>query len=213
MPDLTIVVSGTGTEVGKTWFACRSLALLAERGHEVAARKPVQSFDPADATTDADLLAAATADEPERVCPRHRWYGAPLAPPMAARELQREPITLAELVSETHLPARGIALIEGVGGARSPLAADGDTVALARALQADQIVIVAGAGLGTINEVILTTEAFRGRPVVVALNRFEPTDRLHTMNAEWLRDEVGLEVVTSPLELADLLERLMMEDR
>lgn len=213
MPDLTVVVSGTGTEVGKTWFGCRSLALLAARGVKVAARKPVQSFDPADTATDADLLAAATQEKPEQVCPRHRWYGVPLAPPMAARELQREPITLGELVSETQLPPRGLALIEGVGGARSPLAADGDTVALARALGAHHIVIVGRAGLGTINEVILTREAFGEQPVVVALNRFEPSDRLHMMNAQWLRDEVGLDVVTSPLELADLLERLMMEDR
>ncbi len=38
-PDLLVAVAGTGTEVGKTWVACRLAAELRARGLAVAARE------------------------------------------------------------------------------------------------------------------------------------------------------------------------------
>ncbi len=211
MPDLTVVVSGVGTEVGKTWFGARTLTRLAATGIDVSARKPVQSFDLSNGGTDAEILASATGEPVEQICPRHRWYELPLAPPMAALELGRDDIYIADLLEEMQLPPDGVVLVEGVGGPRSPLASDGDTVALARALEADLVVVVARPGLGAINDVLLCREAFAGFDVVVAFNRFDPADAMHARNLTWLRSEEGAEVVTSPEELADRLERLMME--
>lgn len=45
-PQRLIVVVGTRTEVGKTWVTARLLRDLRASGRHVAARKPVQSFDP-----------------------------------------------------------------------------------------------------------------------------------------------------------------------
>jgi hypothetical protein len=39
-------------------------------------------------------------------------------------------------------------------------------------------------------------------PVVVALNRYGETDEMHTRNRSWLELRTGLELVTSPTELA-----------
>ena len=83
-PRKLVVVAGTGTEIGKTWVAARLARDLRATGYEVIARKPAQSFDPGDSSTDAHVLAAATGEEPSMVCPRHRWYPAAMAPPMAA---------------------------------------------------------------------------------------------------------------------------------
>ncbi|HEX2050412.1 MAG TPA: dethiobiotin synthase [Actinomycetota bacterium] len=191
-----VVVSGTGTGIGKTWVAAAVARRLRAHGHAVCARKPAQSYAPGDGPTDAEVLGAATGESPERVCPPHRWYETAMAPPMAADALGRPPFTLAELVAEARLPRGAIALVEGAGGPRSPLASDGDTVALAHALYARLVVLVAHPGLGTINDVVLSTDAFGGIPVLVVLNRFDAADDLHVRNRAWLRDRAGLDIVT-----------------
>lgn len=203
-PERLVLVAGTGTEVGKTWVACRLARALRRRGLIVAARKPAQSYDPADdpVDTDAALLAHATGDHPAVVCPQHRWYPAAMAPPMAAEALGRPPFTVADLVGELAWPpAVGVGLVEAAGGVRSPVAADGDTVALAAGLHPEHVVLVADAGLGTINGVRLAVTALARWPVIVVLNRYDPADDLHARNLEWLAGRDGLDVVTDPDEL------------
>jgi dethiobiotin synthetase len=204
-PPHLVVITGTGTEVGKTWWGAAAARVLVARGVHVAARKPVQSFAPDDPLTDADVLAQATGDDPRAVCPPHRWIAKPLAPPMAAAALGQPGFTIGDLANEIEWPpgtAVGLGLVEGAGGVRSPLADDGDTVALIRVVAPDEVLVVADAGLGTINAVRLTLAAFTPTPVVVALNRFAPTDDVHRANREWLATRDGLTVVTSPDELA-----------
>ena len=198
-PDRLIVVSGTATEIGKTYVGAAVARAWRAQGLTVAARKPVQSYeaDTPESSTDAGVLAAATGEAVEDVCPRHRWYPVPMAPPMAADVLGLPPFTVADLAAEIVWPAGGVAIgmVEGVGGPRSPLAADGDTVALADALGADNVLLVADAGLGTINAVRLSAGVF-SLPVTVFLNRFDPGDDLHCRNERWLADE-GYSVVTT----------------
>ncbi len=207
-PERLVLVVGTSTEVGKTWVACRLARALRRRGLIVAARKPAQSYEPTDdlSDTDAALLAHATGDHPAVVCPQHRWYPAAMAPPMAAEALGRRPFTVADLVSELAWPpAVGVGLVEAAGGVRSPIAADGDSVTLTAALRPDRVVLVADAGLGTINGVRLSAAAFAGAgspaPVTVVLNRFDASDDLHLRNHEWLTARDGHHVVTDPGDL------------
>jgi dethiobiotin synthetase len=205
---LSVVVAGTGTDIGKTFVAVAVLRELRARGLVVAARKPVQSFAPGDTETDADLLAGATGAAPTAVCPPHRWLEIPLAPPMAAEALGRPPFTIADLVSEIRnggaddMPV----VVETAGGVRSPIAADGDCIALIDALAPDLVVLVADAGLGTINAVRLSVAALEGHRVVVHLNRFDAHSDLHVRNAQWLRTREGLDVVTDIEALAASVE-------
>jgi dethiobiotin synthetase len=196
--------------VGKTWLTVELALALQERGASVAIRKPVQSFDPGDRTTDADILAEASGEDPIAVCPGHRRYPLAMAPPMAADALGSPQLRLHELVAEMNLPGDGITLVEGVGGACSPLAHDADSVDLAHTLNADLVVLVTHAGLGTINSVRLATMALDGLPTVVYLNRFDPADTLHAANGSWLSEVDGLDVATSPQQL---LSHLKLEDR
>jgi dethiobiotin synthetase len=205
-PTRLVVVTGTGTEVGKTWFAAAVARALGAGGRTVAARKPVQSFEPGAGPTDADVLAAATGEHPDAVCPSHRRYEVPMAPPMAAARLGRPPFTIADLVAETSWPAGvDVGLVEGAGGPRSPLAADGDTVDLCAALRPDLVVLVADAGLGTINAVRLCAAALAPHPLAVALNRYDDADALHHANRAWIADRDGLETVASPEAVGVLL--------
>jgi dethiobiotin synthetase len=200
-PARLVYVAGTGTDVGKTWWTAALARHLRACGLVVAARKPVQSCGP-DAPTDADALAAATGETPDTVTPPTRTYRLAWAPPMAARELERPAFTITDLARETVWPPRvDVGLVEGVGGPRSPVASDGDNVALAHALGVDHVVLVADAGLGTINAVRLSAEVFGPMPVVVALNRFTD-DALPARNLDLLRAD-GYQVVTSPEHTLD----------
>ncbi|GIU87331.1 MAG: hypothetical protein KatS3mg009_1846 [Acidimicrobiia bacterium] len=202
---MIVAVTGTGTEVGKTWVAAALARALAGRGSAVAARKPVQSFAPGDddaGRTDAHVLGAATGEPPTTVCPPHRWLAVPMAPPMAAAVLGREPFTVAGLVAELRLPPAGVTLVEGAGGLRSPLADDGDTLTLIDACSPALVVLVADAGLGTINLVRLCHDALGRHRSVVVLNRFDRRDDLHRRNLDWLTTREGLDVVTDVEALA-----------
>jgi dethiobiotin synthetase len=204
-----IVFTGTGTEIGKTFVTAALARALATRGVEVHARKPVQSFAPGDTTTDADVLAAATGEPVDVVCPPHRRYAIPMAPPMAAAALNQPAFTIDDLAGELHAPATGITLIEGAGGLLSPIADDGDTRVLIATIQPALSILVADAGLGTINLVRLCAEAMGElSPLVVYLNRFDPTNDLHARNAEWLRTREGLEIETDLEALASRVQEV-----
>jgi dethiobiotin synthetase len=217
-PNRLVVVVGTGTEVGKTWVSVRVCRELRAAGLVVAARKPAKSFDPGDHTTDAHLLAKATGEDRHDVCPTHRWYEIAMAPPMAAQALGRPHFTIDDLAGEIswgHTPP-DLGLIETAGGVRSPIADDGDSIALVEALQPDIVVLVADAGLGTINGVRLSMEALdhasHVSQEVVVLNRFDGSDDLHRRNLAWLSERDGYRVVTSTASLTALL-RPMGDDR
>jgi len=205
-PDRLVVVLGTATRVGKTWAAAGILRELAGDGVRAVARKPVQSFAPADAeaaSTDAHVLAEAGGEQPEDVCPRHRWYEEPFAPPMAAAALGRPAFSVEDLVAELAWPPHvEIGLVETVGGPRSPIAADGDSVDLCTALAPDVLVLVAEGGLGAVNAVRLSVDVLLTgcAPVVVLLNRWEATD-MQRRNADWLRRD-GYQVTTSVAAVA-----------
>ena len=203
-PRTLVFVAGTGTDIGKTWWTAATARELRAAGVAVAARKPVQSGEPG-APTDADILGAATGEHPDTVCSPHRTYPLAWAPPMAARELGEPAFSTADLAGGIEWPEGiDVGLVEGVGGPRSPIGDDGDNVDLARLLAPDLVVLVADAGLGTINAVRLCRAALDGFPVVVALNRYTATD-LETRNLEYLVSVDGAEVVTEPRQLATLL--------
>lgn len=240
-PERLVVVTGTGTDVGKTWVAAALAKAWVAAGATVAARKPVLSFDPGQAggadgaptggrassagavagatttagadrvgsvTTDAEVLAAATGEDPVDVCPVHRRYPLAMAPPIAAATLGRPAFTVADLAGDLRWPSLAAVrygLVEGAGGPRSPLAADGDTVELIELIEPDHVVLVADAGLGAINAVLLSAAAIGARQPTILLNRFDASNRTHAGNAQWLRERTDLTVTTSVAALAALL--------
>jgi dethiobiotin synthetase len=196
-PQRLVGVAGTGTEVGKTWVTSHLLRLLKSRGLRVAARKPVQSFEPPANGSDAEQLAAATAENVEDVCPRHRWYPVAMAPPMAADILRREPILLDDLVREIAWPAAiDVGFVETVGGLRAPLAHDADSIDLIRRLTVDEVLLIADAGLGTLNAVRLSLACLKPLPVTVFLNRYDESNELHRLNRRWLLEKDGIRAIT-----------------
>jgi dethiobiotin synthetase len=205
-PARLIGILGTNTEVGKTWVAAQLLATLKLRGVRVSARKPVQSYGPDDINTDAARLAGASGEDVADICPAHRCYPLAMAPPMAASALGRGPVRMHEILDEIRWPADvDIGFVETVGGARSPLAGDCDSLQLLQKLEVDELLLVADAGLGTINSVRLTMAAIGAVPTLVYLNRFDPEQEVHELNRRWLIEQDGLNVIVDLRSLASAI--------
>jgi len=201
-PRRLVGVAGTGTDVGKTWVTAAVARALRAGGVSVAARKPAQSFGPDD-VLDAVVLGDATGEAPEVVCRPDRWYEVPMAPPMAASALGRPSFTIADLAGELKWPdGVEVGFLETAGGVRSPIADDGDCAALLRAVAPDIVILVADAGLGTINAVRLSLDALSGFRTLVVLNRYDDSDNLHRANRVWLVQRACLDVATTIEALA-----------
>lgn len=162
-----VVVSGTGTGVGKTVVTAGVAALARARGAAVAVVKPAQTGvatgEPGDLDDVRRLAGVTDLHELAR-------YPDPLSPAAAAR---RSGLTSLDLDGTArrvrHLAgARDLVLVEGAGGLLVRYDEDGATVAdLARALDAPVLVVVAP-GLGTLNATALTLEAMAHRGLDLA---------------------------------------------
>ena len=209
-PKRLVAVVGTGTDIGKTYVTALLLDAFREGGAKVAARKPAQSFDASDDPEgyDAAVLGAASGEPPETVCPAHRWYEMAMAPPMAADALARPIFTIDDLVEELRWPEApvDVGFVETAGGLRSPIADDGDCLALVVAVMPEIVLLVADAGLGTINSVRLTMDTLVRLPaqLAVVLNRFDEGSELHQRNRSWLRDRDDMQVFSIPGDETEL---------
>ena len=181
----------------------------------MGARKLAQSHDvDEDPTeTDAAILAFASGENPEDVCPASLTYPVPMAPPMAAEAMGANVPTLDDLLSfQPWGEDAMIGLVETAGGLRSPQAADADALDVIVALDPELVILVGDAGLGTISTVRLCHDAIvNAAPevsVVVVLNRFDAQRELHERNRSWLRSVDGFEVVSAPEELNDLVTKV-----
>jgi dethiobiotin synthetase len=205
-PARLVVVAGTGTGVGKTWAGCELARHLRGLGLEVSARKLAQSFGPEEGPSDAERLAEATGEKAAEVCPPSRWYPRTMAPPMAAESLGLRPFSLDDLLRELRWPPGvDVGLVECAGGVGSPQADDGDGADLVERLAPELVVVVAGAGLGTLNEVRLAARALSGHPLAVYLNHFDGDDELHGRNRRWLAERERMVVAVSTSRLAEVL--------
>jgi dethiobiotin synthetase len=213
-----VAVVGTGTDIGKTYVTARLLEALREGGATAAVRKPAQSFDASDDPEgyDAAVLGAASGEPPETVCPPHRWYEMAMAPPMAADALARPTFALDDLVEELRWPQAqaDVGFVETAGGLRSPIADDGDCLALVVAVMPDIVLLVADAGLGTINSVRLTMDTLVRLPaqLAVVLNRFDEGSELHQRNRSWLRDRDAMQVFSIPGDETQLAMTVQADD-
>ena len=136
-----------------------------------------------------------------------------MAPPMAADALGCvDRIGVDDLICELQWPGGiTLGLVETVGGVRSPLAHDADSLDLAVRVGADLAVLVADAELGTINATQLSLaaidSAFESMPVAVFLNRYDPDCDLHRRNLDWLERHVRRPVMVDPIDVTDWIKR------
>ncbi|OBK45128.1 dethiobiotin synthase [Mycobacterium sp. 1081908.1] len=152
-----LVVTGTGTGVGKTVVTAALACHARQAGIDVAVCKPVQTGTEAG---DDDLAEVGRLSGVTELVGLAR-YPLPLAP-AAAAERAGTPLPAGErvlrLIRDLDRPGR-LTLVEGAGGLLVELAGGGVTLRdLAVGLGAAALVVV-GAELGTLNHTALTLEA------------------------------------------------------
>jgi dethiobiotin synthetase len=162
-PGRVLVVTGTGTGVGKTVVTAAVAALA---GRRVAVLKPAQTGigpgEPGDLAEIVRLVPGVTTRELAR-------YPDPLAPATAARRAGLPPLTPAEAAQAAKDLAgdHDLVLVEGAGGLLVRFDRDGTLADVAAALDAP-VLVVAAAGLGTLNHTALTVEALHTRGLTCA---------------------------------------------
>lgn len=196
-------ITGSDTDVGKTWVGCQIVRQLRSKYRSVKVRKPIESgclrdphlgYLPADGTAlfDAnDSLESLDIVTPFR-------YAAALAPDRAAR-LEGDLLTLQQLTKACirDTTSQDILLVEGAGGFFSPICEDGLNSDLAHRLGLD-VIVVCDDRLGAINQALMTISAVKQEGLkiqAVILNQTKPpTDSEGLNNLADLRQRTEIPV-------------------
>lgn len=165
-------VTGTDTEVGKTWCSLGLMARLQQAGYTVSAMKPVASgcTRSAEGLRNDDALrlqAQSSFQHPyEQVNPYA--FEPPIAPHIAAAQagVTIEP---QQILARAQALAAGsdLCLVEGVGGWQVPLNDEATVAHLARLLGLP-VILVVGLRLGCINHALLSAESIRASGCTLA---------------------------------------------
>lgn len=159
-----IVVSGTGTEIGKTVVTAAVAAIATAAYRTVAVLKPAQTGVGPDERGDADEVVRLSGAVGSAELGR---FPEPLAPGTAARRAGLAPVGPAEVAEAARklAAAHDLVLVEGAGGLLVRFDEEGGTLADAAALLGAPVLVVVPAGLGTLNSATLTAEALRARGI------------------------------------------------
>ncbi|MFM2083117.1 MAG: dethiobiotin synthase [Verrucomicrobiota bacterium] len=185
-----IVVTGTDTGAGKTYFSALLVHALRERGVKVAGLKPVCAGGRDDARVLQKISRAKLA-----LAEVNPWYfRAALAPVLAARK-EGQRVRLREVVAHVRRVAKRFdtVVVEGAGGLLSPLGEDFDSRDLLVALDASPIIVCPNR-LGAVGQVLLVLaalpEKFATRAGVVLVKQAKP-DRASRTNKALLAEKIG----------------------
>ncbi|SEF33725.1 dethiobiotin synthetase [Amycolatopsis pretoriensis] len=163
-----LVMTGTGTGVGKTITTAAIAALAVAGGQRVAVLKPAQTGVLPDEPGDlADVRRLAGRDVTTREL---RRYPDPLSPEAAARRSglpTLDPGEIARAASDLDT-GHDLTLIEGAGGLLVRFDKAGSSLADVAWSLGSLVIIVAEAGLGTLNATALTAEVATKRGLTVA---------------------------------------------
>jgi dethiobiotin synthetase len=176
---VTILVSGSGTGVGKTRVTAALAHTARQHGRTVQIIKPVQTGVILPEPSDAEIVAQLAGLAPDCVYTLRR-YRAPLSP-LAAVAAENAQLDIKEIIREIfNLPPVDIRLIEGAGGAAVPLGPNGwDWMEFADEIHAHAVILVVPDELGAINQSRLVYDYARSKyrdrpPCGVLLNALTP---------------------------------------
>ena len=190
-------ITGTDTEIGKTFVACALLHAARARGRRAVGMKPVAAGAELRGgefiNEDAARLRAAGSFDPGLALLNPYCLAQPIAPHIAAAEegVHIDPALIRQAFL-TLTEQADVVLVEGVGGFRVPFGADYDSADLARDL-ALPVILVVGMRLGCINHALLSVEAIRARGLPLAgwvANQVDPTMLRFEENLQALRQRM-----------------------
>lgn len=201
-----LFITGTGTDVGKTFVTGLILKKLKESGRNAAyykaamsgnERRPDGSLIPGDALT---VKTMSGIGQPlETMCPY--IYETAVSPHLASR-LEGNPVQM-EVVKkgfEQVCSSYDYVTMEGSGGILCPICFDETKIQLEDIIRELGLscLIIADAGLGTINSVVLTVEYMRSRNIPIKgiiFNHYHPGNVMEEDNLHMCEYLTGLNVL------------------
>lgn len=204
-PAKTLFITGTGTDVGKTYVTGLILKKLHQSGVSAAYYKAAMSGNdrradgtliPGDALTVKEV--SGISQPLEEMCPY--VYENAVSPHLASK-MEGTPVVMEQVKKgyEAVCEQYEYVTVEGSGGILCPLSMDGDEIWLEDVIQAcgTGCVMVADAGLGTINSVGLTAFYMKQKGIPlkgIIFNRYEPGNVLHEDNRRMCEYLTGVRV-------------------
>ena len=201
MGSRKLFITGTNTEVGKTFVTCEMLKHLVKSKKSTAAFKPVETgcnknnkiLQPNDSKRFYKVLGKTLSLDlinPYRFIP-------PISPNRAIR-LAKENISLNDYCDKLNLlNTHDYILIEGAGGVCSPLSCDGLNIDFAKKVKMDSI-LVARDEIGVINNVILSINTFIKYKLnlkAIVLNRINAKQPRGMDNVRELRSFTNIPII------------------
>lgn len=202
-----LFVTGTGTEIGKTYIAGLIVKTLHEAGLNVAyykaamsgnERRPDGSLIPGDALFVKEI--SGISQSLESMCPY--VYENAVSPHLASR-IEGNPVNMDvieqtfQAVCHTH----DYVVVEGSGGITCPLRFDEEKIFLEDIVRRFSLpsLLVADSGLGTINGVVLTYEYMEQKKLPlkgIIFNNFHPSNVMEEDNRHMCETLTGLDVLS-----------------
>ena len=201
MGSRKLFITGTNTEVGKTFVTCEMLKHLVKSKKSTAAFKPIETgctknnkiLQPNDSKLFYKVLGKTLSIDlinPYRFIP-------PISPNRAIR-LAKENITLNDYCDKLNLlNTHDYILIEGAGGICSPLSCDGLNIDFAKKVKMDSI-LIARDEIGVINNVILSINTFIKYKLnlkAIVLNRINTKQPRGMDNVKELRSFTNIPII------------------
>ncbi len=200
----SLFVTGTGTDIGKTYVSAAIARYFTKRNLAIAYYKAAVSGADSIEESDAGFVRDSAGIKQETSSLLSYLYKRPLSPHLAARiegnfasldKIKQDYLSLASKYDYV--------LSEGAGGIICPVVVEPNLRIfyqdIIKTLGAP-VVIVADAGLGTINHTILTFEYLKARNIKVQgviLNRFDKSSVMHLDNLKMIEDLSGIKVIAT----------------
>ena len=201
-----LFITGTGTDVGKTYVTGLIIKKLRENGRNAAYYKAAMSGN--DRRTDGSLIpgdalqvknVSGIKQPLEEMCPY--VYETAVSPHLASK-IEGNPVETEQVLKgfDEVCGRYDYVTVEGSGGIVCPLRFDEQKIQLEDFITARSMscLIIADAGLGTINAVVLTHEYMKARKITtkgIIFNHYVTGNRLHEDNKLMCEYMTGLKVV------------------
>jgi len=177
MMNKKIFITGTNTEVGKTFITKNLIERIQLKGYSVSPYKPVETGCIKKSLTliPRDSMIYFRAVNKKIALDQINPYRflEPISPAAAIKRSKRK-VTINDYLSKLKdLPNSDLTIIEGAGGLCSPLAPDGYNIDLIRKVKVPTV-LVAKDEIGVINNVILSLsmlQKYKIRVLAIVLNR------------------------------------------
>lgn len=212
-----LFITGTGTDVGKTYVTGLIIKKLKDSGQNAAYYKAAMSGN--DRRSDGSLIPgdglyvqklSGIDQDLASMCPY--IYETAVSPHLASR-LEGNPVRMETVKQGFQEIASQYDYItmEGSGGILCPVCFDESRIWLEDIIQELRLscLIVADAGLGTINQAVLTSEYMKQKQIPVKgiiLNHFHPQDVMEEDNLRMCEYRTGLPVIACVQEGASELD-------